>query len=204
MSDLDDLESRLRAGSISPGESSLPDLAAGAAAAGLLDVAYATLDSPVGKLLLAATEQGLVRVAYLDSDGEPDSVLRSLAARVSPRLLEAPARLDPARRELSDYFAGARTDFDLRLDRRLMGGFARRVLAATAEVAYGQTSSYAAIAAQAGSPRGWRATGNALGSNPLPIVVPCHRVLASGGGLGGYTGGPERKRALLAIEAAGA
>jgi methylated-DNA-[protein]-cysteine S-methyltransferase len=178
----------------------LPDLARAADAAGLLDVAYTTEDSPVGRLLLAGTDVGLVRVAYLDTHTE-DEVLAALAARVSPRVLAAPARLDPARRELEQWFAGRRRGFDVALDRRLMGPFAARVLAATAAIPYGETSTYAAIAGDAGSPRGSRAAGNALGSNPLPIVVPCHRVLASGGGLGGYTGGVERKRTLLAIEA---
>jgi methylated-DNA-[protein]-cysteine S-methyltransferase len=177
----------------------LPDLAPAAAAAGLLDVAYATEDSPVGRLLLAGTERGLVRIAYLDTHAE-DEVLAGLAARVSPRVLAAPARLDPARRELEQWFSRRRTAFDIALDRRLMSPFAARVLDVTAEIPYGETSTYTAIATQAGSPKGARAAGNALGSNPLPIVVPCHRVLASGGGMGGYTGGIARKRTLLAIE----
>ena len=178
----------------------LPDLTAAADAAGLLDVAYTTEDSPVGRLLLAGTEAGLVRIAYLDTLSE-DEVLAALAVRVSPRVLAAPARLDQARRELDQFFAGRRRGFDVALDCRLTGPFAARVLAATAAIPYGETSTYAAVAADAGSPRGSRAAGNALGSNPLPIVIPCHRVLASGGGLGGYTGGVERKRTLLEIEA---
>jgi methylated-DNA-[protein]-cysteine S-methyltransferase len=194
----DTLETRLRAGG--SGAPTLPPLAPAAEAAGLLDVAYALQDSPLGRLLLAATPAGLVRIAYLDEAGE-DVVLDALAARISPRVLAAPARLDGPRRELDEYFAGRRSAFDVALDRRLMGPFAARVLAATAAIPYGATSTYAAVAAQAGSPRGWRAAGNALGSNPLPIVVPCHRVLATGGGLGGYTGGVERKRDLLAVEA---
>jgi methylated-DNA-[protein]-cysteine S-methyltransferase len=177
----------------------LPDLASAADAAGLLDVAYTTEDFPIGRLLLAGTDVGLVRVAYLDTHTE-DEVLAALAARVSPRMLAAPARLDPARRELEQWFAGLRRGFDVALDRRLIGPFAARVLAATAAIPYGETSTYAAVATAAGSPRGSRAAGNALGSNPLPIIVPCHRVLASGGGLGGYTGGLERKRTLLEIE----
>jgi methylated-DNA-[protein]-cysteine S-methyltransferase len=181
-------------------DSPLPDLASAANAAGLLDVAYTTEDSPVGRLLLAGTDAGLVRIAYLDTHSE-DAVLAALAARVSPRVLAAPARLDPARRELEQWFAGRRRGFDVALDRRLMGPFTSRVLAATAAIPYGETSTYAAVAGVAGSPRGSRAAGNALGSNPLPIVIPCHRVLASGGGLGGYTGGVERKRTLLGIEA---
>ena len=198
MTAFDDLEARLRGGLH---DSALPELGAAAEAAGLLDVAYALEDSPVGRLLLAATPEGLVRLAYLD-DGE-DAVLQALAARISPRVLAAPARLDNARRELDEYFAGRRTEFAIALDRRLARGFAQRVLAATSTIPYGRTSTYAAVAAQAGSPRGWRAAGNALGANPLPIVVPCHRVIATGGGLVGYTGGVQRKRVLLDIEEAG-
>jgi methylated-DNA-[protein]-cysteine S-methyltransferase len=165
-----------------------------AAAAGLLDVAYATLDSPVGTLLLARTKRGLIRVSYTDrADIER-------ARRVSPRVLEAPGRLDDARRQLEEYFAGRRRSFEVDLDWRLTHGFTRRVLQATARIPWGSVSSYKQVAAAAGSPRGSRAAGNALGANPLPIVVPCHRVLHAGGGLGGYTGGLERKRALLAVE----
>ena len=176
-----------------------PEIAEVAAAAGLLDVAYARLDSPLGPLLLAATPAGLVRIAYLDN-GEETAVLAALAARVSPRVLAAPRKLDRPRRELDEYFGGRRRHFDLALDWRLMGDFARRVLTATAAIPYGSVLSYQEVAALAGSPRGSRAAGNALGSNPLPIVVPCHRVLRSGGSLGGYTGGLDRKRTLLAIE----
>jgi methylated-DNA-[protein]-cysteine S-methyltransferase len=176
-----------------------PALSDAAAAAGLLDVAYAEHDSPVGKLLLAGTPAGLVRVAYVDFEGE-DTVLGEIAACISPRVLAAPRRLDESRRELDEYFAGDRRRFDVAVDWQLMRGFARRVLQATAAIPYGSVSSYRDVATAAGSPRGFRAAGNALGSNPIPIVVPCHRVLHSGGGLGGYTGGLERKRALLAIE----
>jgi methylated-DNA-[protein]-cysteine S-methyltransferase len=179
----------------------LPDLAAAAAQAGLLDIAYATLDSPLGKLLLASTDRGLVRLAYADFEDE-DSVLAELAARISPRVLASPRRLDDPRRELDQYFSGARHEFDLELDWRLTQGFGRRVLRATARIPYGEVSSYKQVAAAAGSPRGFRAAGNALGANPIPIVVPCHRVLHSGGGLGGYTGGVDRKRRLLAVEQA--
>ncbi|HUO73536.1 MAG TPA: methylated-DNA--[protein]-cysteine S-methyltransferase [Solirubrobacteraceae bacterium] len=178
----------------------LPDLSEAAAAAGLLDVAYATLDSPVGRILLALTPRGLVRLAYLDGDAPEDAVLGDLAARVSPRVLAAPRRLDGPRRELDQYFAGTRRRFELALDWRLTHGFTRRVLRATARIPYGTVSSYRGVAADAGSPRAFRAAGNALGSNPLPIVVPCHRVLHAGGGLGGYTGGLERKRVLLTVE----
>lgn len=176
-----------------------PSIAEAAAAAGLLDVAYATLDSPVGRLLLARTEVGLVRLAYVDR-GADEAVLADIAARVSPRLLAAPRSLDEPRRELDEYFAGRRRDFEVTLDMRLMTAFTRRVLTATAAIPYGEVSTYREVAARAGSPRGSRAAGNALGANPLPIIVPCHRVLHSGGGLGGYTGGLERKRTLLAIE----
>jgi methylated-DNA-[protein]-cysteine S-methyltransferase len=182
-------------------ETRLPDLSDAAARAGLLDVAYATLESPLGPLLLAATPRGLVKLAYLDG-GREDDVLAQLAATVSPRVLAAPRKLDQPRRELDQYFARARDHFDLPLDWRLTDGFARRVLQATARVPYGSVSTYKQIAAAAGSPRGSRAAGNALGSNPLPIVVPCHRVLRSGGALGGYTGGLERKQLLLEVEGA--
>jgi methylated-DNA-[protein]-cysteine S-methyltransferase len=197
MSDADDLELRLRAGSTMTTE--MPDLAAAATAAGVLDVAYATTDSPLGPLLLAGTDRGLVRVAYLDFS-DRDAVLQSLADRVSPRMLEAPGRLDDPRRELADYFDGRRHEFDLPLDWRLMTEFTRRILAATAAIPYGSVSTYGTVAREAGSPRGSRAAGNALGSNPMPIVIPCHRVLHANGGIGGYTGGVERKQALLAIE----
>jgi len=170
-----------------------------ATAAGLVDVAYALLDTPVGELLLAATARGLVRIAYPGS-GSWDEVLESLASQISPRVLAAPKRLDEARRELDEYFAGRRHEFELPLDWRLSSGFTRRVLRATARIPYGQTSSYGQVATAAGSPRGHRAAGNALGANPIPIVVPCHRVLRTGGALGGYGGGPERKQALLEIE----
>ncbi len=177
----------------------LPDISAAAAAAGLLDVAYATFDSPVGTLLLAATPAGLARIAYVDHEGE-EAVLQDISARISPRVLASPRRLDEPRRELDEYFAGSRREFAVALDWQLIRGFAQRILRATAAIPYGAVSSYGRVAAEAGSPRGSRAAGNALGSNPMPIVIPCHRVLHSGGGLGGYTGGVDRKRTLLAIE----
>jgi len=173
-------------------------VAAHAAAASLADVAYAPLDSPLGPLLVAVTPRGLVRIAYPDQ--EIDDVLEDLAARVSPRVVEAPAALDVARRELEEYFAGGRDRFGLRLDWSLVGPFARRVLGAAVRIPYGRVSTYREVAEDAGSPRGYRAAGNALGGNPMPIVVPCHRVLHAGGGLGGYTGGLDRKRFLLALE----
>lgn len=182
-----------------PSAQPLPDLTAAAAAAGLLDVAYATLDSPLGRLLLAATPQGLIRIAYVDYTDQ-DAVLEQLAAKVSPRVLAAPRRLDEPRRELDQYFVGRRRQFELPLDWQLTHGFARRVLEAAARIPYGSTSTYKQMATEAGSPRASRAAGNALGSNPLPIVVPCHRILHSTGGLGGYTGGLAKKRLLLAVE----
>jgi methylated-DNA-[protein]-cysteine S-methyltransferase len=195
-----DLEALLRESADGLGGPSpaLPDLTEAATGAGLLDVAYATLDSPVGELLVAATPRGLVRVRYLDAG--LDAALEQLADRVSPRVLAAPRALDSVRRELDEYFAGARREFDLALDWQLTSGFGRRVLQATAAIPFGDVSSYGQVAAAAGSPRGARAAGNALGANPLPIVVPCHRILHAGGGLGGYTGGVARKQVLLAIE----
>lgn len=176
-------------------------LAANAETAGLLDVAYRVVDAPVGPLLLAGTERGLVRVAFAGEDH--DQVLQELADRVSPRLLHAPARLDEAARQLADYFAGRRHAFDLPLDWRLAAGFRLVVLQhLAADVDYGRTASYAALAQLAGSPRAVRAVGTACATNPLPVVVPCHRVVHSDGRPGRYRGGPEAKRELLALEAA--
>jgi methylated-DNA-[protein]-cysteine S-methyltransferase len=175
-------------------------LAARAAAEGLADVSYTTADSPFGTLLLAATGRGLVRVAFPEED--PDYVLERLARRISPRIVETPAPLEEVRRELDEYFIGRRREFELPLDWTLVGAFARRVLRATAEIPYGGVLSYGEVASEAGSPRGSRAAGNALGSNPIPIVVPCHRVLRTGGALGGYGGGLDRKRWLLELEGA--
>jgi methylated-DNA-[protein]-cysteine S-methyltransferase len=170
-----------------------------ATAEGLLDVAYAHADSPLGSLLLAATPRGLACISYSEFRGE-DATLERLAARLSPRVVEAPARLDDARRQLDDYFAGRLSEFSLPIDWSLVGDFGRRVLGRTAEIPYGSVSTYGDIARAIGSPRAARATGNALGSNPMPIVVPCHRVVASGGKMGGYTGGLERKQLLLTLE----
>lgn len=167
-----------------------------AANEGLLDIAYADLDSPLGPLSVFVTPRGVVRVAYGPSEAELDD----LAARISPRILAAPERTDSLRRELEEYFAGSRHEFDLPLDWSLVRGFAGAVLQATARIPFGGVSSYREIATEAGSPNAYRAAGNALGSNPIPIVVPCHRVLHSGGGLGGYTGGLDRKRFLLRLE----
>jgi methylated-DNA-[protein]-cysteine S-methyltransferase len=169
-----------------------------AAAEGLADVSYASVDSPFGTLLAAATQQGLVRLAFPEEGVDP--VLERLSQRLSPRIVESSRPLDPLRRELEDYFKGSRRSFDLALDWSLIGSFARRVLGVTSEIPYGDVLTYTEVAAEAGSPRGSRAAGNALGSNPIPIVIPCHRVLRSGGGLGGYAGGLERKRWLLDLE----
>jgi len=174
--------------------------AARAAEAGLLDIAYCQVDSPLGPLLAAATARGLVRLAY---DAEPaEEVLTDLARKVSPRILEAPARLDRVRRELDEYFVGRRRAFDLAVDWTLVHGFGRAVLRNTARIPYGRVSTYGEIARRAGSPRASRATGNALGSNPIAIVIPCHRVVRTGGALGGYGGGLNRKEALLKLEGA--
>jgi methylated-DNA-[protein]-cysteine S-methyltransferase len=196
MTDIE-LELRRRA----PAPDRPPDITETAASAGLIDVAYATLDSPVGTLLLAATPKGLVRLAYLSELNDDEAlVLGQLAEKVSPRILAAPRRLDEPRRELDQYFAGRRREFDIPLDWRLTHGFTRRVLEATANVPYGATTTYKQVASEAGNALAFRAAGNALGANPIPIIVPCHRILHSGGGLGGYTGGVERKRVLLTVE----
>jgi methylated-DNA-[protein]-cysteine S-methyltransferase len=175
------------------------ELAERAAADGLLDVAYASVDSPLGPLVVAATPRGLVRVAYTEP-GSADDVLEDLAARVSPRMLEAPERLDEPRRELDEYFAGHRKGFDLPIDWSILRGFTLKVLRETARIDFGELRSYAEVATAAGSPRAVRAAGNALGANPMPVVVPCHRVVRTGGALGGYTGGVERKEFLLHLE----
>lgn len=173
---------------------------AAAAADGLVDVAYRVIDSPVGSLLLAGTDRGLVRVAFA-REGH-DSVLESLAATVSPRILLAPARLDDAARELEEYFAQRRQVFDLPLDFRLATGFRREVLAHLPDIGYGHTASYAAVAALTSSPRAVRAVGTACARNPLPLVVPCHRVIRSDGSWGAYLGGADAKALLLGLEAA--
>jgi methylated-DNA-[protein]-cysteine S-methyltransferase len=179
-------------------KASLQRLADRADAEGLLDVAYTIFDSPFGPLLLAATPRGLVRVSLPEYD--PEETLEQLAARISPRVLEAPARLDDARRELDLYFEGKLTKFDLPLDWQLTDGFRKRVQQAINRIPYGQTSSYTEVARSAGNERAVRAAGTACGSNPIPIVVPCHRVLRSGGALGGYGGGLPMKEALLKLE----
>lgn len=174
-------------------------LSAAAQADGILDVAYRTVDTPVGTLLLAATNAGLVRVAYASEDH--DTVLQALSDRISPRVLHAPARLDATARELDEYFAGRRHRFDLPLDWQLTHGFRRTVLTHLADIGYGRTASYAAVAQLAGNPKAVRAVGTACATNPLPVVVPCHRVVRSDGSMGGYLGGVDAKRTLLALEA---
>jgi methylated-DNA-[protein]-cysteine S-methyltransferase len=196
----DDLDRRLRA----PSAPALDlrrfrdALSRRAADEGLLDVAYGVHDSPLGRLTVMVTPRGLVRLSYPGEGVEAQ--LEELAERVSPRILEAPERTDAVRRQLEDYFSGRRTSFEVPIDWRLVRGFAGDVLRATARITFGAVSTYRDVAAQAGSPRAYRAAGNALGSNPVPIVVPCHRVLHAGGGLGGYTGGLDRKRYLLRLE----
>jgi methylated-DNA-[protein]-cysteine S-methyltransferase len=173
-------------------------LAAAAQREGILDIAYRVVDSPVGALLLAATELGLVRVAFA-VEGH-DSVLQSLADKVSPRILRSPARLDPIARELDEYFAGGRRAFDVPLDWQLSGGFRGTVLHHLPDIGYGHTASYAAVATLAGNPKAVRAVGSACATNPLPVVVPCHRVVRSDGAMGGYLGGVDAKRTLLTLE----
>jgi methylated-DNA-[protein]-cysteine S-methyltransferase len=169
--------------------------------AGLVDVAYTTVDSPLGAIMLASTRRGLVRISFstsLDLDG----FAGELAASISPRVVECTSWFDAIRRELDEYFAGRRTSFDLPLDWSLTGGFGRRVLEATARIPYGAVSTYRDVAREAGNVRAHRAAGNALGANPIPLVVPCHRVIRTGGQLGNYGGGPEKKEWLLKHEGA--
>lgn len=168
-----------------------------AAAEELLDVAFDLTDSPVGPLLLAATPGGLCRIAY---DPEPETALEELARDFGARVLRSPRPLAPARRELEEYFEGRRRDFGLPLDLRPVPAFQRLVLRELARVPYGSTATYGSLAERLGKPRAARAVGGALNRNPLPIVLPCHRVVGAGGGLVGYGGGLERKRALLALE----
>lgn len=166
----------------------------------LLDIAYRTVSSPVGELLLAATADGLVRVAF-DREGH-DAVLSRLAIDVSPRILRVPRRLDDTARQLDEYFNGRRHRFELAVDLRLTTGFRRAVLTHLQSIAYGSTESYATVARSAGNPTAVRAAASACSHNPLPLVIPCHRVIRSGGTIGQYLGGTEAKRALLTMEAA--
>ena len=174
-------------------------LAAAAEAERLMDVAYTVVDSPVGRLLLAATDKGLIRVAYATEDH--DKVLQALADKVSPRILHAPGRLDEAAREVDEYFGHRRRVFDLPLDLSLSKGFRQLVQRHLPEIGYGQTRSYREVAELVGNPKAVRAVGTACATNPLPIVVPCHRVLRTDGTLGGYIGGLEAKTTLLELEA---
>jgi methylated-DNA-[protein]-cysteine S-methyltransferase len=199
-----DIETALRRSAAGLPDDAPPELTAQVAAragdAGVLDVAYASVDSPVGDLTAAVTPRGLVRLSF--PMVSQDQFVEELAAQVSPRVLEAPERVDEVRRELDEYFEGRRKGFDLPLDWRLTRGFVRRVLRHTARIGYGKVSTYTEVATRAGSPRAVRAAGNALGANPIPIVVPCHRVLRTGGALGGYGGGLEVKEFLLRLEGA--
>ncbi len=174
-------------------------LGSAADAAELLDVAYTTTDSPYGPLLLAATSQGLVRLAFAREDH--DVVLARLAARISPRVLRAPGRLDGVRRQLEEYFAGTRREFAVEVDLRLSSGYRRTVLDHLRVLPYGGTETYTEVARATASPRAVRAVGSACATNPVPVVVPCHRVLRSDGSPGGYVGGLEVKTSLLALEA---
>jgi methylated-DNA-[protein]-cysteine S-methyltransferase len=169
-----------------------------ALAAGAVDIAVGAVDSPVGQLYVAVTPKGVARVAFADEDR--DEVLAELAERLSPRILASERATDEIRRELEQYFEGGRTRFEVPVDRRLIRGIARDVLRVTSRIPFGRTSTYSEIAERIGRPRAARAVGNALGSNPIPIVIPCHRVLRSGGALGGYGGGIARKQDLLALE----
>ena len=173
-------------------------LVARAEAEGLVEVAYATLDSPYGELFVAATDRGVVKLGLpnLGTDG----ALEQLAAEISPRVLEAPARLDPARRELDAYFNGELRRFETPVDWRLSRGFTDKVLHVVARIPYGRTLSYGDVAEKAGNPRAFRAAGTACGANPVPLIVPCHRVVQAGGRPGNYGGGPEMKRGLLEME----
>jgi methylated-DNA-[protein]-cysteine S-methyltransferase len=173
-------------------------LADRAVAEGLVDVALATMDSPVGELLVAVTPRGLVAVSF--EDGGRERTVARLAREVSPRVMEAAAPTDEARRELEEYFRRGRRSFELSLDRRLMGSFAEKVLRATSRVEFGQLATYGEIAARIDRPQAARAVGRALGSNPIPIVVPCHRIVGAAGALTGYAGGLARKEILLRLE----
>ncbi|MFL5906136.1 MAG: methylated-DNA--[protein]-cysteine S-methyltransferase [Solirubrobacterales bacterium] len=171
---------------------------------GLIDVAYASVDSPFGELIVARTDRGVVKLAlpkHRGSRQSVDDVLEELARLVSPRVLESPSRLDEERRELEAYFEGKRNHFDVPVDWSLTtAGFRNRALHAVARIPYGETRTYGEIAKAAGNARAFRAAGTACGSNPVPLIVPCHRVVQSGGGVGNYGGGPEMKRALLSLE----
>ncbi len=173
-------------------------LATKAADEGILDVAYRRMDSPLGPLLLAATDVGVVRLAFELEDH--DAVLADLAARVSPRVLRAPARLDTASRAVAAYLEGRATDIDVPLDLRLVAGYRREVVATLPTIGYGRTATYAQLAAGTGRPRAVRAAAGACANNPVPLLLPCHRVVRSDGSEGGYRGGPDAKHRLLEME----
>ena len=197
-----DLVTRLRlladAGSVGSGAGldTPPDLSELASRAGLLDVAIDAVDTPVGRLVLAATEAGVITCSYRDQD----EVAARLASAVSPRVLRAPARLDPVRRELDEYFAGRLTRFTAPVDLRLASEFGRRVLTALGGIGYGTTTTYGTLAGHLGRPSAGRAVGHALGANPVCVIVPCHRVVGADGRLTGYAGGVEAKQLLLNLE----
>ena len=199
--DLTDLEAALRRGAGfdvgAPADTATRAAITAAGREGLVDVAVGTVESPVGDLFVAVTPQGLVRLAF---DPEQLRLLDDLATRISPRVLEAAALVDPVRRELDEYFAGRRRQFDLDVDWSLTSAFGRRVLEATARIPAGNVSTYGALATQLHKPGAARAVGNALATNPVAIVVPCHRVVPAGGGVGNYGGGPDRKAFLLDLE----
>jgi methylated-DNA-[protein]-cysteine S-methyltransferase len=198
---MSDVERRL--GDLAPGDRAARDAVdralERAALDGAADLAYDSMDTTLGPLLMVRGARGLVRVAYAGGE-DADRELERLSERLSPRLVRAPAALDDVRRQIDEYLRGRRSTFEVRVDLALVGPFARRVLDATAAVPYGEVTTYGDLAATVGRPRAARAVGNALGSNPVPIVIPCHRILRAGGGLGGYTGGTGIKRALLGVE----
>jgi len=211
MGNMNELEQALRSASLPPGDAGAAAAAAKLVARAederLLEVAYGSVESPFGDLLAAVTPRGLLRVSYDSRRNE--EVLEQIAAKVSPRVLEAPARLDPVRRQLDEYFEGRRQRFELKLDWRLTRGFFQKILRETARLGYGELGTYRQMAEAAGSPRAVRAAGNALASNPIPIVVPCHRIVRTGGKMGGYGGslgpyiaGGNIKRRLLELEGA--
>ena len=195
---MNDLRKQMRREAAAVTAPSLESLVKRAEREGLVDVAYGTVESPIGELLIATTEKGLVRISFpTETEG---IVLDELARRLSPRVVKSPRKVAQAARELEQYFAGRRRVFDVPLDWSLVGPYARRVLRATARIPFGKVSTYREVAGKAGNPAASRAAGNALGSNPIPVVVPCHRVLRTGGGLGGYGGGLDVKEHLLRLE----
>ena len=195
---MNELKRQMRAGGPGAGPPPVEAVLKRAEKEGLVDVAYGTVDSPIGKLLIATTDKGLVRISFpTETEG---IVLEELARRLSPRILEAPRKVAAVARELDQYFAGRRKKFEVPLDWSLVGPYATKVLKATARIPFGKVSTYREVAGKAGNPAASRAAGNALGSNPIPVVVPCHRVLRTGGGLGGYGGGLHVKEHLLKLE----